>query len=143
VFPMQFSYVADHFQYIACIGPIVLLVAGAKRLGAFWRSPGCISGALCLVIAGLCVKSNYRSHVYLNRRSLWEDTLAKNPTSPMAHNNYAVELMHAGELSAAQSQFREAMQLRSDAADWVGMGQSGRGICIKRRSTRRRFQVSR
>ena len=96
--------------------------------------------------------SNLRSRVYLDRRSLWEDTLAKNPTSPMVHNNYAVELMHAGEFSARAIQFREAMQLRSDAADWVGMGECfaitggdylGRGICIRRPSTQRRFQASR
>ena len=123
VFPMQFSYVADHFQYIACVGPIVLVVAGAKRLGAVWRSPGFISGALCGVIACLCIMSNLRTRVYFDRRSLWEDTLAKNPDSPMVHNNYAVELMHAGELNAAESQFHEAMRLRSDAADWIGMGQ--------------------
>ncbi len=151
VFPMQFSYVADHFQYIACVGPIVLLVAGAKRLGAKCRSPGFISGALCLMIACLCIMSNLRTRVYFDRRSLWEDTLAKNPDSPMVHNDYAVELMHAGELSAAQSQFREAMRLRSDAADWIGMGQclaiagdySARGICIRRRSMRRLFPANR
>ncbi len=41
----------------------------------------------------------------------------------MAHNNYAVELMHDGELEAAKAQFRDAMTLRHDAADWVGLGQ--------------------
>jgi len=26
VYPFRYSFVADHFQYLACIGPIVLLV---------------------------------------------------------------------------------------------------------------------
>ena len=28
VYPMRFSFVADHFQYLASIGVIVLIVAG-------------------------------------------------------------------------------------------------------------------
>jgi tetratricopeptide (TPR) repeat protein len=123
VFPMRFSYVADHFQYLACIGPIVLLVAGAKRLGALSRSPGCTSGAACLAIACLCIATNLRTHVYFNHLTLWADTLAKNPDSPMVHNNYAAALMQSGDLEAAKSQFRQAMRLRHDAADWIGMGQ--------------------
>ena len=123
VFPMRFSYVADHFQYVACIGPIVLAVAGARRLGRLWRSPGYTSGALCAAIACLCVASNLRSRAYFDRRTLWADTVAKNPDSPMVHNNYGVALMHAGELDSAQAQFQEAIRIQRDAADWVGMGQ--------------------
>jgi tetratricopeptide (TPR) repeat protein len=120
---MQFSYVADHFQYIACVGPIVLLVAAANRLGQTSRNPSLLAAVICLITVSLGIASNLRCQVFLNRRTLWEDTLAKNSTSPMAHNNYAVELMHEGDLPAAQVQFHEAMQLRSDAADWIGMGQ--------------------
>jgi len=120
VFPMRFSYVADHFQYFACIGPIVLLVAMGMRIATSDRY---VSGVLLVVIAGLGVLSNVRSRVYLDRRTLWSDTLAKNPDSPMAHNNLAVELMHAGDLDAAEAQFREAARLRTDASDWVGVGQ--------------------
>ena len=30
VYPFKFSFVADHFQYLACIGPIALLTAGTE-----------------------------------------------------------------------------------------------------------------
>ncbi len=71
----------------------------------------------------MCVASNLRARVYLDRRTLWADTLAKNPDSPMAHNNYGDVLRHGGEFEAAKAQFRQAMKLQYDAADWVGLGQ--------------------
>jgi tetratricopeptide (TPR) repeat protein len=121
VFPMRYSYVADHFQYLACIGPIVLVVAAVTRM----RAPRYILvGLTFVVISSFCATSNVRARVFVDRRTLWADTLAKNPDSPVAHNNYAVELMHDGELEAAKAQFRAAMALRHDAADWVGLGQS-------------------
>lgn len=41
----------------------------------------------------------------------------------MAHNNYAVALMHDGDIESAKAQFHIAMNLRPDTADWVGLGQ--------------------
>jgi protein O-mannosyl-transferase len=119
VFPMQYSYVADHFQYIACIGPIALLVGIAIR---FCNSRGIIT-ALCALIACFCIMSNLRSRVYADRLTLWANTVKNNPSSPMAHNNYAVQLMYAGKLDDAKAQFHEAMRLEPDSADWIGLGQ--------------------
>jgi tetratricopeptide (TPR) repeat protein len=119
VFPMRYSYVADHFQYLACIGPIALIVGVL--------STGCTSGAARvlagLVIVTICAASNVRARVFLDRRTLWTDTLAKNPDSRVVRNNYAAALRDAGELEAAKSQYRAAMRLGNDAGDWVGLGQ--------------------
>jgi tetratricopeptide (TPR) repeat protein len=95
----------------------VLVVAGLARYRYLSET------IAFLAIPALCVASNLRTRVYFDRRTLWADTLAKNPDSPVAYNNYAVELMHDGELEAAKAQFRTAMTLRHDAADWVGLGQ--------------------
>jgi tetratricopeptide (TPR) repeat protein len=115
VFPMRYSFVADHFQYLACIGPIALAVAVALRFR--------IAVLFFAVVPALCVLSNLQSRIYFDRATLWRDTLAKNPDSTMAHNNYAVELRNSGDIQAAKSQFRAAMDLNPDAADWVGLGQ--------------------
>jgi tetratricopeptide (TPR) repeat protein len=119
VFPMRYSYVADHFQYLACIGLIVLIVGAAARFGTSrgkW-------GIGIVVIVAMCAASNLRARVYLDRRMLWTDTLAKNPDSPMAHNNYGAALMRDGEIDAARAEFRTAMRLQADAANWVGLGE--------------------
>jgi len=119
VFPMRYSYVADHFQYLACIGPIALIVG--------ILSTGCTSGAARvlagLVIVAMCAASNVRARVFVDRRTLWTDTLAKNPDSRMVRNNYAAALRDAGEIEAAKAQYRAAMRLGSDSMDWVGLGQ--------------------
>jgi protein O-mannosyl-transferase len=119
VFPMRYSYVADHFQYLACIGPITFIVAllTHPRTRPYARTIAIIA------IPILCIETNLRARVYFDRKTVWADTLAKNPNSPMAHNNYAVQLMQAGQLEAAKSQFHIAMEIRHDAADWVGLGQ--------------------
>jgi hypothetical protein len=37
VYPFQYSFVADHFQYLACIGPIVLVAFGIGRAFGFLK----------------------------------------------------------------------------------------------------------
>ena len=118
VFPMRYSYVADHFQYLACVGPIVLGVECIRRIrigGIYWVFVG--------VIASCLVASNFRSRVFFDRRSLWTDTLGKNPDSAMVHNNYAAALRDGGDIAGAKAQFTEALRLRGDATNWVGLGQ--------------------
>jgi tetratricopeptide (TPR) repeat protein len=123
VFPMRYSYVADHFQYLACIGPIALAVELVGRI-RFVRIPlrearAAIAGA---VIAALCVTTSLRSTAFHNRQTLWADTLLKNPTSPMVHNNYAGALERAGQYDAAKAQYEEALRLGGDSINLVGVG---------------------
>ena len=115
VFPMRFSYVADHFQYLACIAPIALVVGTCVK---YVRPLPIIA-----ILIALCIASNLRARVFVDRRTLWADTLAKNPLSPMVRNNYAIELMNSGQLEEAKSQFRRAMEIDPAAAAWVGIGQ--------------------
>jgi superkiller protein 3 len=75
------------------------------------------------IVAGLCVLSNLQSRIYHDPETLWQDTLAKNPDSPMAHANYADVLRARGDVDGAQAQYVRAMQLRDDATDRIGVGQ--------------------
>jgi protein O-mannosyl-transferase len=119
VFPMQYSDVADHFQYLACIGPIALAVEVLRRMRI-----GAVRPILAVaVIACLCVASNVRARVYYDRLTLWADTVAKSPLSPVSHNNYAGALRSANQLDAAKAQYLEALRLGNDSINWVGMGQ--------------------
>jgi len=109
-FPMRYSYVADHFQYLACIGPIALFSAGICR----WL-PRLASLPIGLVIAAIfCVLANRQCRVYHDLKTLWADTLAKNPAAWAAHVGYGEVLREEGDLDAAEAQFRRALQLRPD-----------------------------
>lgn len=83
---MRYSFVADHFQYLASAGPIALLVATAavltRRVGT--RSGPVFAAGLLAALGALTWR---QSKVYADEATLWQDTLAKNPTATVAHYN--------------------------------------------------------
>ena len=119
VFPMRYSFVADHFQYLACIGPIALFVAPV-----FKSLPRHLAAGVCISIATiLAFASNARSQAYLNPLTLWSDTVIKNPGSPMAHANLAQAYLQNGDIDHAESELHQTMMFRPyDASDRINMG---------------------
>ncbi|MCH7571825.1 MAG: tetratricopeptide repeat protein [Planctomycetes bacterium] len=84
VYPHRFSFVADHFQYLASIGVIALLVGiGQRLIGNPKRLLAC--GAVPLVIFSILTWN--QNGEYRNLETLWRATLAKNPQAWMPHNN--------------------------------------------------------
>jgi tetratricopeptide (TPR) repeat protein len=105
VYPQRFSFVADHFQYLAGIPLIVLFVAiAAHLLEPLWKSipnavPGgapSVSGSAVAIMATmllLLVSSMAwaRASVFADPAELWADVLQpdKNPSSWLAAVNLA------------------------------------------------------
>jgi len=118
VFPMRYSFVADHFQYLASLGPIALAAAAATL--AAQRVPGSARHAPAVlgvgVVALLAVLTARQSEAYRDLRTLWEDTLAKNPGAWMAHNNLGLLLMEEGRPEAALAHYRAAIAAKPDDA---------------------------
>ena len=123
VYPFVFSFVADHFQYLASLGIIALISAGAAVLMQRRRVTTTLAAtvAVCLV-ATLAVLTWRQSRDYVDGETLYRTTLLSNPSSPMVRNNLG-ELLRkrAGVanpdrrlLEEAESQFREALRLRPD-----------------------------
>ncbi len=116
VYPMRYSFVADHFQYLACIGPLTLLAAGLSRLplagsrthGVDSRSRKRQTWTAAALVASCVGLSFARSTAYVDRLTLWTDTVAKNPTSWMAHTNLAHALVAAGRPDAAWGEYQAA-----------------------------------
>jgi protein O-mannosyl-transferase len=82
LYPMRYSFVADHFQYHACIGLIVLAAAGLRHL----RAVGCAA-----VLAALGVLTWQQGYLYQNQLVLWKNTVDHNPHSWMAWGNLGDE----------------------------------------------------
>jgi tetratricopeptide (TPR) repeat protein len=104
VFPMRYSYVADHFQYIACIGPLALFAAIFARLR--------MQPIAAAVVPALCFLANRQCVIYQNPQTLWADTLRKNPNSWMVHLNYGKALQNAGDQDQAEGEYLAALALR-------------------------------
>jgi len=130
VYPFLFSYVADHFQYLASLG-IVALVSGAVAIMA-WRGPGglvrgAVLGALPLALGVLTFA---QSRVYRDVETLYATTIERNPACWMAHNNLGVVLRERGERDAAVEHYRRALELRPEypeAHNNMGIARSAEG----------------
>ena len=117
VYPMRFSFVADHFQYLASIGIIVLmagiLVAAADKLkGSNQRSVFLIASPV-LMCFGLLTW--FQCYVYKDVETLWRDTAGKNPGAMIAHVNLGLELHEQGRIQAAIESFTKAIEAEPSA----------------------------
>ncbi len=108
----QHSLVADHFQYVALIGPVALVVAAAAVLLRRWAA-GAWAGkvAAVVVITVLSVLTWQQTSFYENEQTIWVDTLKKNPNATVAHNNLGVALLGQGKLKEAISHFHRVLQV--------------------------------
>jgi tetratricopeptide (TPR) repeat protein len=131
VYPMRFSFVANHFQYLASLGPLALIAAAlasiplgrlATRLNA--DSPG--QPRLLLVLRGafaaavllcLALLTTRQARAYHDSETLWRDTIAKNPDAWLAYNNLGNDLVNRGDHVEAARLFREALRIKPDYAD--------------------------
>jgi tetratricopeptide (TPR) repeat protein len=114
VFMFKYTYVADHLQYLASLGIIVLASAaialGLERLRppAWWASV-----ALCACYVGtLAGLSRQQSAMYSDDITLYRETIARNPECWMAHNNYGVKLADAGHQAEAIAHYQTAIELK-------------------------------
>jgi len=105
VYFMQFSFVADHFQYHASVALIAGLAAVLTRWTRF-RPVLLAQGALLLVLG---TRTWAQATAYVSPKVLWEDTVSKNPGAWIAHNNLALLLEEDGEDAEAQRHYRLAL----------------------------------
>src|SRR5208283_3340836 len=90
----RYSWVWDHWQYLADLGPLALagagLAAGWRRLplGLRWMGPG-LAAALSLSLGALTWSHCGMFH---DDETLYRTTIARNPGCWMAHNNLGLLL---------------------------------------------------
>jgi len=131
LFTFLYTYVADHYQYVASLGPIALAAGAAAR--ALQGRRAALPAALCLLVA-LGVLTWRQSRAYENAETLWRDTIAKNPASWMAHTNLGREMLRERRWAEAIPWFEAALRIRPGlarphlglATAWAELGQRDR-----------------
>jgi len=115
LFTFRYTFVADHYQYLACIGPIALATAGIVSLaGRFQRYRAAILSLLLLVVTSLWALTWRQAGTYIDIATLWRSTLIKNPECWMAHTNLGLVLFQKGQIDDAIAHYRSALQMQSD-----------------------------
>jgi tetratricopeptide (TPR) repeat protein len=128
LYTFRYTFVADHYQYVASIGLIALAAAGitiAFKTKPFLKLACC--GALLLTLALLTWR---QAGMYTDEETLWRKTLAKNPDCWMAHNNLGFLLNNQGRIEEAMEHYHKAIQINpnfSDAQYNLGIALAAKG----------------
>jgi len=115
LFTMRYSYVADHFQYLASISLITLFSVGLTRLLKQYdkifkgKAFKLIIYGMILIIFGVIVWNE--SYKFKSLETLWRDTIAKNPKAALAHLNLSIILTEQRNYDEAIHHAKRAIQV--------------------------------
>ena len=118
LFTFLYSFVADHYQYVACLGPIALAAAGLATVFGAADKKGLplkfgLCGALLLTLGTLTWR---QCGMYANEETLWRTTIQRNPGSWLAHVNLGELLVRNGRVDEARAQWQQALKINPDDA---------------------------
>jgi len=115
-----YSFVADHWQYLACLGIItpsasgIVLLAGRLKRWQDWLEP-----VTTLVLGGVMfVLTWQQSRMYTDIETLYRTTIARNPACWMAQVNLGNILYQANQIPEAMDLFNQAMRIKPAVAHY-------------------------
>ncbi len=141
-FFLSTSPVADRYQYLASLGPLVGLgVLLGRWLGGI--APGrraCARAAVWMLPAAMGVMTFREAACYRDLETLFARSTLRAPDSPVNRYNLGSGYLKNGKDDAAEREFREALRLKPDYIDaWSDLG----GVLMKRNRTRAAAEVYR
>ena len=125
-----YSFVADHWQYLACLGIITPCASGIVLLtGRFKRWQSLLEPGIMLVLAGvLFVFTWQQSRMYTDIETLYRTTIARNPACWMAQVNLGNILYKVNRIPEAMDLFKQASRIKPAVAHYsLGNALMGKG----------------
>lgn len=120
LYTFRYTYVADHYQYLATLGPLALFAAFftsiADRFGGAQRLVAHAVIAFALLLP-LGVRTWQQCAIYKDEETLWRATIEVNPGSWMAYNNLGIIQLRRGEIDNAIAQFTKALEIDPEYAE--------------------------
>ena len=119
VYFFRYSFVGDHFQYLASMGPAALAGAGFALAAARLGRPAALAARLAVggAVAALAVLTCGQSETYRDLPTFYQAILERNPTCVLAHYNWGKLLRSTGRLPEAIAHLEQARQVEPDATD--------------------------
>lgn len=114
-----YSFVADHWQYLACLGIITSCASGIVILAKRLKCESWLEPATTLVIGGvLFVLTWQQSRMYTDMETLYRTTIARNPACWMAQVNLGNILYKENRIPEAMDLFNQASEIKPAAAHY-------------------------
>ena len=111
IYPFVYSYVADHFQYLASLG-IFAAAAGFAASLNLGRARLAVGGGIILLLLGTLTWR--QAQTYRDVETLYRVTLEKNPACWMAHYNLGVLDVGEGRMEEGLAHYRSALAIKPD-----------------------------
>jgi len=148
VYPFRFSFVADHFQYLASISIIALAAAGLTRLALRWTLPGAPVVVTLVVAVPLGVLTWNQSNQYADAETLYRTAIAQNPAAWLMEANLGDLKLHAGspeDLKEAVAHYERVLEMNPKwgparnnlGLSWLQMGKAEEALAEFREAMRR------
>jgi tetratricopeptide (TPR) repeat protein len=118
VYYFRYSFVADHFQYLADLGILALAASGiAHALDCMGLWSAVAGNTVCSVLVALLAAMSWRqSLTYRNEETLFRTTIQHNPSCWMAYNNLGLLLVDTQPEDAIR-QYQLALQIKPNYAE--------------------------
>ena len=122
---MQFSFVADRYQYLASVGVMAVLIGVAAhhvhRLPKTWRRG--IQGLMCAILVLLGTLTWQQSQIYKDEITFYQHIIAFNPVARSAHYNLGLALLLEGRWEEGLASLRIGLEQNPDNAKaWSNAG---------------------
>lgn len=103
-----YSFVQDHFQYLAVAAGVALVVALLReRLGsAHGHAPAIVAAIVLLLLGGMTWQ---RSKLFVSKEVLWTSVLERNPGAWMADINLGIVYEEQGRIDEAIARYNHAL----------------------------------
>jgi tetratricopeptide (TPR) repeat protein len=114
-----YSFVADHWQYLACLGIITPCASGVVLLAKRLKWESWLEPATTLVLGGvLFVLTWQQSRMYTDIETLYRTTIARNPACWMAQVNLGNILYKQNRIPEAMDLFNQASRIKPAVAHY-------------------------
>jgi len=108
----KYSTVADHYLYVAMLGPAMLVAAWLAQY------PGRKTAiAIVAILAVLSIRSFTQAQVWHDDLTLFRNAIAVDPSSAAMHRSYGVILNSAGDVAGATEQYLIVLALQPDSPE--------------------------
>src|SRR6476659_12234 len=115
LYTFRYTFVADHYQYLACIGPIALVSAGLVKLtNSTGFGPRFLFALGILIFSTLGLLTWRQSASYRDSETLWRTTIDGNPGCWMAETNLGSDLLERGDIDGAIAHLEKSLRLKFD-----------------------------